>query len=139
MRPLTIATLVACSACSGGSTLGAGTFPAEPLSVLTSDAGKLHVELRTSPDQPPTTGLESVELVVTNPASSAPVNGLSIAMTPWMPAHGHGTSATPILESKGSGHYVFTNVSLFMPGEWQLRTQFSGSVTDTCEPIVDVQ
>jgi len=131
--------LLACSACSGGATAGSAGFPAEPLTVLTSDGGKLHLELRTAPDQPPTVGLDSVELIVTEPTSGAAVDGLGIQMTPWMVNMGHGTSTVPSVQAKGGGRYVITNVSLFMAGEWQLRMQFSGALMDTSEPTFDVQ
>lgn len=113
-------------------------FPAAPLTMLVTDGQKLKVDLRTSPDQPPTVGVDSVELVVTDGESGAPLDGLTVTMTPWMPAMGHGASVPPELQAMGKGRYVFTNVSLFMPGEWQLRTQFSGEVSDCVEPIFNV-
>ena len=117
---------------------GTATFPATALATLTSDGGKLLIALRSAPYQPLSPGLESIELVVTDASTGAPVNGLSITMTPWMPAMGHGADTTPVLTALGQGRYVFTDVSLFMPGEWQLRTQFSGQVTDSVEPTFSV-
>lgn len=51
---------------------------------------------------------------------------------------GHGASVTPIVQAMGQGRYVFTDVSLFMPGEWQLRTTFSGEVEDSVAPVFSV-
>ena len=112
-------------ACSSASTQDTPAFPEAPLTTLTSDVGRLRIDLRTSPNQPPVAGLDAVEIVVTDATSGAPVDGLDVTLTPWMPAMGHGASVTPLLTPMGSGHYRFTDVSLFMPGEWQLRTNFS--------------
>jgi hypothetical protein len=114
------------------------SFPSQPLATVPSGSGKLEVELRTAPDQPLIAGLECVQLVVTEPSTGAGVDGLTITMTPWMPAMGHGSSVTPLLAPMGDGRYVFTNVSLFMPGEWELRTQFSGQVDDSVNPTFNV-
>jgi len=59
-----------------------------------------------------------------------------------MPAMGHGTCCTPVFTDQGNGHYVSTDVSLFMPGEWELQTHLSnadsGTVEDTVNPTFDV-
>jgi hypothetical protein len=49
---------------------------------------------------------------------------------------GHGTDVVPQLEPMGNGRYVFANVNLFMPGEWQLRFEFSGPVSDSAAPDI---
>ena len=122
----------------GGTCSRASSFPATAMSSLTSDDGKLLVAIHSAPYQPLVAGLQCVELVVTDPSTGASVDGLTISMTPWMPAMGHGASVTPSVTALGQGRYVFTDVSLFMPGEWQLRTQFSGQVTDSVEPTFNV-
>lgn len=122
----------------GGTCSSASTFPSSALTTLTSDGGKLKIALRSAPNQPLAAGLQCVELVVTDPATGATIDGLTITMTPWMPAMGHGTTVTPLVTPLSGGRYVFTNVSLFMPGEWQLRTQFTGQVTDSVEPTFNV-
>jgi len=65
-------------------------------------------------------GLNTIEIVVTD-EQTKPVDGLTISLVPWMPAMGHGTSATPQIGPQGSGRYVASDVALIMPGEWQLR------------------
>jgi hypothetical protein len=111
--------------CSGSDSAGAGdggtcssasSFPATAMSSLTSDGGKLLVAIHSAPYQPLVAGLQCVELVVTDPSTGASVDGLTITMTPWMPAMGHGASVTPSVTPLGQGRYVFTDVSLFMPG-----------------------
>ena len=104
----------------------------------TSDSGKLHVAIHSAPYEPLVAGQQCVELVVTDASNGAAVDVLTVTLTPWMPAMGHGASVTPTVTPLGDGRYVFTTVSLFMPGEWQLRTQFSGQVTDSVEPTFSV-
>jgi len=79
-------------------------------------------------------GLNTIEIVVTGAQSAAPVDNLTIDVVPWMPAMGHGASATPLVSAMGTGVYIASDVSLFMPGTWQLRT----SVTSTDAVIVTV-
>jgi hypothetical protein len=126
------------SASSSPSCTSQSEFPSDPLATVTSASGKLNVTLHSAPYQPLITGVQCVELVVTDPSTGASVDGLSVSMTPWMPAMGHGSSVTPILTPVGEGRYVFTNVSLVMAGQWQLRTKFSGQVNDSVDPTFHV-
>ena len=114
----------------GGGGGGAATFPSEPLLVQKTDHGALSFEVRTSPAQPPSRGLTTVEIVVTD-ADGMPVDGLDLAVQPWMPEMGHGASTKPSIEAKGDGHYVVSRVAFFMPGRWELRTSIAGAVKDS--------
>jgi hypothetical protein len=126
-------------ASSNASTCSASTsFPASSLASIAGTSGALHVELRSAPNQPLLSGLDCIELVVTDAQTGAPVDGLTVAMTPWMPAMGHGADVTPQVTALGDGRYVFTDVSLFMPGEWELRTQITGAMTDSVDPTFNV-
>jgi hypothetical protein len=132
--------------CSGADSAGVAgdagsstvSFTTAALTTVTTDTGKLRVEIRTAPYPHLVAGLQSVGLVVSDLATGAKLDGLTVTLTPWMTAMGHGASVTPSLSALGEGRYVFTNVSLFMPGEWQLRTQFSGPVNDSVEPTFSV-
>ena len=120
--------------CSGeASSAGSGgaeaTFPAEPLATVVTDQG-LSIEVRTAPEQPPTRGVIDVELVVSD-ADGKPVDGLDLAVQPWMPQMGHGASTKPSIEAKGGGHYVVSDVAFFMPGTWELRTSIAGAKNDS--------
>lgn len=53
------------AACSSDAASN-GSFPDAALATMASDGGKLRLEVRTAPDQPPTVGLDSVELLVTD-------------------------------------------------------------------------
>lgn len=125
----------AAAACSGGAAPAAG-FPADPYTTTASDSGALVVEVRTSP-QPPARGTNAVELTVTRAADGAPVPGLAVGVQPWMPSMNHGTS-TPTVTDQGDGRYLVTDVYFYMPGTWQLRTTFSGAVSDHAAPALSV-
>jgi hypothetical protein len=140
---------LAFAACGSGPTsssddttcTSASAFPPSALSSVTSDSGNLSVAIHAAPYQPLVAGLDCVELVVTDRSTGVGVDGLTLAMTPWMPAMGHGASVTPQVTALGQGRYVFTDVSLFMPGEWQLRTKLSGppiEAGDSVEPTFNV-
>ena len=115
---------------AGGGGGGEATFPAAPLMVVKSDHGALSFEVRTSPVQPPTRGLITVEILATD-ANDEPVDGLDLAVQPWMPQMGHGASTKPSIDAKGEGRYVISHVACFMPGRWELRMSIAGAVKDS--------
>ena len=118
-----------CSSETSGAAGGAeATFPAEPLATVVTEQD-LSIEVRTAPEQPPTRGLVDVELVVTD-VDGKPVDGLDLAVQPWMPQMGHGASTKPTIEAMGGGHYVVSKVAFFMPGLWELRTSIAGTTND---------
>jgi hypothetical protein len=124
--------------CSGGAAPPVGGFPAEPLLATSSDSGGLKIELRTSP-QPPARGSSEAELTVTRTNDGATADGLDVAVEPWMPAMGHGSSVVPTVTPEGGGKYHVTGVYLFMPGTWELRITFtSGASRDHAAPSFDV-
>ncbi|MGH7286345.1 MAG: FixH family protein, partial [Polyangiaceae bacterium] len=84
--------LAGCGDSSSSST--SETFGAEPLQTLTSNSGNFDIDVRTSPSQPPSRGEASVQLVIRD-KNGAPHSGLTLSVTPWMPAMGHGASVTP--------------------------------------------
>ena len=131
-----LALLAACSS-STGTTGSNTTFPEEALQTMACD--KLQIDLKTAPVQPPTAGLDGVEIVLTDPETKAPIDGATVTLVPWMPLMGHGSDLTPVFKGMGKGHYVSTNVNLFMPGEWQLRFQVSsGKVACSAAPTFNV-
>jgi hypothetical protein len=141
-----VAIVIACAAgggCSSApasgttSTADASAFSGAPIASFATDAGKLHVDLRSAPDTPPSRGVESLELTVTT-AAGGPADGLTIAVVPWMPAMGHGASVQPAVTAKGGGKYVVDDVDFFMPGQWQLRMTFSGAVEDHATPVLQI-
>jgi hypothetical protein len=135
-----------CAACSSGavpasvSASDSGSealpFPDEPYAVTSSEDGSLQLEVRTSP-QPPPRGTCTLELRVKD-AHGTPQDGLELTVVPWMPAMGHGASVKPTVVAQGSGRYLVTNVSLFMPGRWELRTTLTGPTTSHASPVLTV-
>lgn len=119
---------------SGGSAEVPGSAGDDP----DERVGQLEIEVRTAPEQPPSRGDGSVELIIRNATTSAPESGLSIAVVPWMPVMGHGASIVPSVASSSPGTYVITNVDLFMPGTWELRTTVSGSAVDHVTPSFQI-
>ena len=111
---------------------GADTFPDAAYDTLQGDAGKLVVEVRTAPIQPPARGLTNVELRVATPAGDS-VDGLTLSATPWMPDMGHGASVKPSVAAEGDGRYVVSDVNMFMPGRWELVIATTGTVEDSAK------
>jgi nitrogen fixation protein FixH len=124
------------AACSSGPADTSTGFGTTPFATVTGDSGNLDAAMYSSPD--PIARVSSVEIVVTDAASGAPVDGLSVAIVPWMPSMGHGSSTVPTITAQGGGVYVATNLILFMPGEWQLRVSANGPVSDTFVATVEV-
>jgi hypothetical protein len=131
--------LACLAACSSSGEDGANSFAPEPYTTVTSDTGKLRVEVRTAPDQPPSRGALRAQLVVVDDVTGTPRGDVSVSVLPWMAAMGHGTSVTPTVTPRGDGTYELSDLMLFMPGRWELRLTISGAVADSAAPILDVQ
>lgn len=127
--------LTACGGSGSGST--AGGFAGDPFLTVQSDSGALTLALRGDPS-PPARGSDAVQLTVTD-ASGQPVDGLTLAIQPWMPDMGHGSSVSPSVTAKGSGVYEVDDLYLAMPGTWQLRTTITGSVSDHATPSFTIR
>lgn len=125
----------------GGAPPASGpvSFGTEPLAVLASTAGTKQISVWTSP-QPPVKGVNAVQLLVTDTASGTPLDGLDIQAVPWMPSHGHGTSAKTEVLPQDGGVYQVDNVYLYMDGSWELRTTLTATdgADDTVVPVFDV-
>jgi hypothetical protein len=137
--------LLACLALAGAPSLGCGgepgvasaSFPAEALTTLTTQGGALQVEVRTAPDQPPGRGVIAVEYRVVG-SNGMPAPGLTLGVVPWMPDMGHGASVVPSVADMGGGRYVVSDVEVFMPGKWELRTTFAGAIQDSATPVLQI-
>ncbi len=53
------------------------------------------------------------------------VEGATLTVTPWMPAHGHGIDDEVVVVELGEGHYEAT-FQFSMPGEWELQIDIDG-------------
>lgn len=71
----------------------------------------------------PHVGKHRVVLVLNEDAEgSAPLEGARVTLSPWMPAHGHGTEDVEVFEEE-PGVYVTEDVWFNMPGIWDLRVR----------------
>jgi hypothetical protein len=120
-----------CSSESGGG--AAATFPM----TVTTDSGALRVVITATPN-PPVVGTNEFDFVVTRTSDGSAVDGVSLAVQPFMPAMDHGTSV-PMVTPLGGGRYRVENVYTFMPGLWELETTVSGSVSDHASPEFQVR
>ena len=143
--PCFCAVALAAAACSSESPSVSGAdgglaFPDAPLVTVTSDSGALRLEVRTAPNQPPTRGNNVVvQYRITDTVTAAAMDGLNPSVVPWMPAMGHGASVVPTVTAAGNGIYVVTNLSLIMPGRWELRTTLHAASEDHASPSLQVQ
>lgn len=142
LRPAFVAALLLLASCAGesspgGATTGTAVFPDEPYDTVTSAAGKVLVEVRTAPAQPPARGVTTVELTLTDPAGE-PMEGLTVTALPWMPDMGHGASVKPAVVALGGGRFEVDNVTMFMAGRWELRIQITGAVEDSAKVVFQI-
>lgn len=62
----------------------------------------------------------------------APVEGATVTLTPFMPAHGHGTTPADFSATDaGGGDYVSDPFDLFMGGVWETTVQATGDGYDS--------
>lgn len=127
------------TSCSSPAATPAGpaVFSADAYTTVISNSGGLVLAVRTFP-QPPGVGADEVQLTVTSSSDGSGVDGLTLAVEPWMPAMGHGTS-TPTVTPQGNGVYLVTDVYLYMQGLWALRTTVSGPMSDYAAPQLEIQ
>lgn len=103
---------------------------AGPFDTVASQSGALEFAVHTGPDQPPTRGLSTVSLDITDATTGEPRDDLDLTVVPWMPAMGHGTSVKPSIDAEGGGRYTIGRVNMYMGGAWDLRIAISGAETD---------
>ena len=101
--------------------------------VKSSKSGALKLTLVASDPSPPSVGLNTWVLRVTD-GSGTPVAGGLTKVSPFMPYHNHGPSVKPTLVKQPDGSYSVTNIDLFMPGVWQVTV--TGAAVDAGSPDV---
>lgn len=138
MKRLCVALVLAMAACSEPAAPQA-TFGAAPLTTVASRDGRLKLAVFTSPEQPPSRGVITTKLIVTDAAKGNAVDGLQFDIAPEMPSMGHGTPTVPRVSAKGSGVYLAEDVDLYMAGRWDLRMTITGAVTDVAVVTIDVR
>jgi YtkA-like protein len=63
---------------------------------------------------------EQLELEVFLYEGDRPLEGAQLAVSGWMPDHGHGMRLQPRAVETGGGRYLVSGVLLHMRGRWQL-------------------
>ncbi len=135
MKPIIFAG--ALLACSSGPAAPVN-FGSTPVASMTTVSGNVHVDVFAAPD-PFVRGESSIRLVLTSVASGAAIDGVSIAMQPFMPSMTHGASTQPTFAGSGGGVYVAHDLVMIMAGTWELRTTLSGAISDSFVADVSVQ
>jgi hypothetical protein len=138
-RALAIALGLLAAACgsssSGGSTTSTSTATTTVESVCASDPratpfaegmtvksadGAVAVRVDHADPAPPTKGTDALSITVLDGAGK-PLDGATVALSPYMPDHRHGASVTPkVTAGAAPGAFDVADVELFMPGIWQL-------------------
>ncbi len=129
------------ASCSSGSDVvptGPVTFAAQPMMTVMSSTGHLQIDVWTAPQQPPSRGVQTIQLVIRDATTESRETGLALGVLPWMPAMGHGASLTPTVSEGPPGTYVVGDVDFFMPGTWELRTTIPGPVVDHAAPSFQI-
>ncbi len=122
--------VAACGTTSDGGGGGGGSAPTslcdtDPRAMTyavglsrTASGGALTVSFVDATPAPPAENLNTWLVKITD-ASGAPVTDATIAVKPFMPDMGHGSSITPeITPASAAGTYQVTLLDLFMPGIW---------------------
>jgi hypothetical protein len=63
---------------------------------------------------------EDFELEVVLRRDGRPLPGMRLAVSGWMPAHGHGLVREPVVTDLGDGRFAVEGVLLHMRGLWEL-------------------
>src|SRR5690606_2117903 len=85
------------------------------------DAGTLRIEATLEPAAP-RVGSHQLALAI-HDADGAPVEGAEVVVEPYMPAHGHGSTETPVVTELGGGSYEAAPLVFTMPGRWTVTVE----------------
>ena len=81
--------------------------------------GDVSVQLEDSEPAPPVVRKDNVWWLRLSDAEGAAILGAELHVTPYMPAHLHG-SAEVVIEELGDGEYKLSPIELIMPGVWEI-------------------
>ncbi|MCA9567760.1 MAG: FixH family protein, partial [Myxococcales bacterium] len=86
-----------------------------------TDRGSFTLELVSATPDPPDVGDNDWVIAISD--GSQMLQGASVILEPWMPAHGHGLNPPTYIATPGSspGEYVIPTFDLIMPGVWEFR------------------
>ena len=136
------------AACGGSNTSGADAEEMVDCSTITGTdtfavplkhmgvGGKLYFQMEDAEPAPPArddnTWVVEIDSVASGVVGS-PVDGASLTVTPFMPAHQHGTPVpVQIMPAGMPGRYTLSPVNLWMPGVWETTIAVtSGGTSDS--------
>jgi YtkA-like len=94
--------------------------------------GQLGFAMMSAEPAPPARG-DNIWVVQVSDPGGTPMDGMNLTVTPFMPAHQHGTPIMVGVTPAGTaGQYTLSPVNLWMPGVWEttIRAQ-SGATVDS--------
>jgi hypothetical protein len=98
----------------------------------TGKSGLFQFVLMSAKPAPPALNDNSWVLRVLDAKGNPLPNPSIVSVTPYMPDHGHGTSAVPVATSNGDGSFTISPLYLYMAGLWQITiVAQSGSQKDS--------
>ena len=131
MRSVLAATLlfvvvsaIACSTSAGSSDGACGADARSDVFVpgLSREAAGLVVRIVEAAPAPPAKGMNEMTIEVVD-AAGRPVEGATLTLTAFMPDHGHGSAAAPVVTDEGAGLYTVDRIYLPMTGVWRLTVK----------------
>lgn len=137
MRLLLLAVGVGLASCGSDAPFVPVVFSTQPSQTVSSASGALTLTIFEPVDRRLSRGVNALQLQVTSDAGTR-LDGLSMSMTTWMPAMGHGSGVIPSVAVIDGG-FVATNISLPMAGQWDLRCTFEGELNDHATLSYDIQ
>jgi hypothetical protein len=84
----------------------------------------LRIELVSAEPSPPAVRTDNAWRLRVADADGAMVTGAELVVSPYMPAHQHG-SAEVIVTELGEGQYELSPIELIMPGVWEIPVAVS--------------
>jgi hypothetical protein len=102
----------------------------------TSTSG-IKVAIMESTPAPPARGDNVWRLSITD-AQDVAMEGMVVTVFPWMPDHGHGTSAVAQIADIGQGEYTLDPVNLWMAGYWEITITVGDGVTEAEEVVFEL-
>jgi YtkA-like len=112
MRPFVALCIALCAGSSG-----CGSEGARANGELLASSGSFTGTLEASPLE---VGLNNAEVLLLD-ADGAPLEGAAVRISPWMPAHGHGTETVEAEATGVAGAYATDRLRFQMGGVWELR------------------
>lgn len=104
---------------------------------VTSNDGTYRVRYRLDPEVIEFGELFSLELEIER-TDGEPLLA-TLAVDARMPEHHHGMNREPLVESKGAGAFLVTNLYFHMPGYWEAYMDLTrGAVTERAQFPIDV-